>query len=103
MGLFSFLGIGDGNISAAEAHSLVKQGALLLDVRTPAEFASGHVSGAKNIPVQELGSRLEDLPSKGKSVVVYCRSGARSSAAASMLKKVGYDVHDLGAMSNWNS
>jgi len=103
MGLLGFLGIGGSNVSAGEAKNLVAQGAVLLDVRSPSEFASGHLSGAKNIPVQELGSRLKELPPKGKTIVVYCRSGGRSAAAASKLKTVGYDVHDLGAMSNWHS
>jgi phage shock protein E len=101
MGLFSFLGIGGGNITAVEAKALVGRGALLLDVRSKSEFSSGHLSGAKNIPVQELGARLGELPPKATTIVVYCHSGARSAAAASKLKKVGFDAHDLGAMSNW--
>lgn len=103
MGLFSFLGIGSENLSAEQAKDLVSRGALLLDVRTPGEFAAGHLSGAKNIPVQELGARLSELPSKSRPIVVYCRSGARSAAAASKLEKAGYTAHDLGAMSNWRS
>lgn len=103
MGLFDFLGFGGSAISAQQAKDLVTQGAVLLDVRTPAEFASGHVQGAKNIPVQELKTRLKELPPKAKSIVVYCRSGARSASASSMLRQAGYDVHDLGAMSNWQN
>lgn len=101
MGLFDFLGFGNAGLTADAAKELVKQGALLLDVRTQAEFASGHVSGAKNIPVQELSTRMKELPKKDKSIVVYCRSGGRSASASSMLRQAGYEVHDLGAMSNW--
>lgn len=101
MGLFGFLGLGNAGVSAEQAQELVKTGALLLDVRSPDEFRSGHVAGAKNIPVQELPQRLKELPPKTKPIVVYCRSGGRSAAAASALRNAGYEVHDLGAMSNW--
>lgn len=103
MGLLGFLGLNNSTVSGTEAQRLVKQGALLLDVRTPGEFASGHVSGAKNIPVQELGSRLKELPPKGQTIVVYCQSGGRSASASSVLRQAGYEVHDLGAMRNWQA
>lgn len=87
---------------SAEAHRLVEAGALLLDVRTPAEFAAGHVAGAVNIPVQELRERLAELPAKEQPVVVYCRSGARSASATAMLREAGHTaIHDLGPMSAW--
>lgn len=91
-------------ITGEAAHQLVqKQGAVLLDVRTPQEFAEGHVDGALNIPVQELESKLASLPAtKDQDVVVYCRSGVRSARASGILKNAGFTrVHDLGAMSNW--
>ncbi len=78
----------------------VAAGATLLDVRTREEFASGHVPGARNIPVQELGARVGELP-KGGDVVVYCRSGARSATAAELLRKHGHDVLDIGSMGAW--
>lgn len=87
--------------SNSSARALVAGGALLLDVRTPAEYASGHVDGAKNIPVQELGSRLSELGPTSRKIVVYCRSGARSAAAAGMMRSAGYDVTDVGGMSNY--
>ena len=90
-----------GDISNTDARQLVAQGARLVDVRTPEEFEAGHISGAVNIPVRELDRRLAELEPKQRPVVVYCRSGARSSAAARVLKQSGYDVHDLGAMSRW--
>lgn len=91
-------------VTGEAAHELVaKQGAFLLDVRTPAEFSEGHIDGATNIPVQELEARLASIPAKkDQDVVVYCRSGARSAKAAGMLKAAGFTkVHDLGGMSNW--
>jgi rhodanese-related sulfurtransferase len=91
-----------GDVSGAEARRLVQAGARLIDVRSSAEFAAGHVAGAVNIPVQDLGARLSDLPPKDGAVVVYCRSGHRSRAAARLLKKAGFEaVHDLGPMSRW--
>ena len=93
---------GASNISAQEAHELVAQGALLLDVRSPGEFASGHIKGAKNIAVQGLSKRLGELDDKSQMIVVYCRSGHRSGSASNILRKNGYEnIHDLGAMSNW--
>lgn len=100
----SWLGWGrkDHRSSASErAHELVDSGALLLDVRTPGEYAGGHLPGAVNIPVQELGERARELPATDRAIVIYCRSGARSAAAASALQSLGYRVHDLGPMSAW--
>lgn len=86
----------------AEMRSLVSDGGLLLDVRTDGEFAAGHLPGAVNIPVGQLASRRKELGPRGRAIVVYCRSGARSGAAARILR--GADerrVEDLGPMSNW--
>ena len=91
-----------GDTSGAQARELVQAGARLVDVRTPAEFASGHLPGAINIPVQELGDRLAELQPKDTPVVLYCRSGRRSSSAARTLKSAGFAaVHDLGSMGRW--
>lgn len=91
-----------GDVPVAEARRLVEGGARLIDVRTAQEFAGGHIEGAVNIPVQELDRRMAEVGPKDGTVVVYCRSGARSSQAASMLKNAGYaSVHNLGAMSRW--
>ncbi len=83
-----------------DPHAMVAAGATLLDVRTPGEFAGGHLEGALNIPIADLEGRLDEVPSD-QPVVVYCRSGARSAAAASTLRDRGYQVHDLGPMSAW--
>lgn len=87
--------------TALHHRQLVEQGALLLDVRTPAEFSEGHVPHATNIPVQELGARLGEVGPKTRPVVVYCRSGGRSSSAAQLLKREGYAVRDIGPMTAW--
>lgn len=91
-----------GNLSSDEAHRLVARGAKLLDVRSPEEFAAGHLDGAVNISVQELEGRLAELGSKETPLIVYCRSGMRSHRASELLKSAGFtSVHDLGGMSRW--
>lgn len=87
-------------ISGADARAKVAEGALLLDVRTESEFRGAALAGAKNIPVQSLDARAAELDAS-RPIVVYCRSGARSSRAASLLRKRGFDVHDLGSISAW--
>lgn len=96
-------GTSDGRVTGAEAKKLVAGGALLLDVRTPEEYAGGHVSGALNIPVQTLGQRLGEVGPKEREVVVYCQMGGRSARAAAQLRAAGYKVHDLGGMAGWNT
>lgn len=92
-----------GKTPGAEARRLVSTGALLLDVRTPEEFAEGHIQGALNVPVGELPERLSDLGSGDRPIVVYCRSGARSGRAKRLLEKRGFtSVHDLGAMARFD-
>jgi rhodanese-related sulfurtransferase len=73
----------------------------LIDVRTPEEFASGHIEGAINIPVQELQQRMDEV-SSDEPVVLYCRSGNRSNQAAQILDGAGYSgVYDLGGVIAW--
>ena len=74
----------------------------VLDVRTPQEFAEGHVPGAVNVPHDQLASRLGEVP-KDKDVVLYCRSGRRSALAAGVLAANGYTrVSQLeGDMQAW--
>lgn len=89
-------------VSSDQAHDLVKKGALLLDVRTPAEYASGHVPGAVNVPFDELAARQAELGAKDRPVVLYCRSGRRTGIGARTLQDLGFSkVFDLGPMSRW--
>lgn len=84
---------------------LVARGAPLIDVRTPEEFAAGHVEGAVNIPVDQIGDRLTEIKNlvagKNDTLVIYCRSGNRSAHAARTLRAEGYEVIDFGPMSAW--
>lgn len=76
----------------------------ILDVRTPGEYASGHIKGALNVPHDELESRLDGLPKdKSAEIVVYCRSGKRAGIAEKTLVEKGYvNVRDLtGHWQGW--
>ncbi len=84
------------------AQRMVADGAVLLDVRTQGEWNDGHLEGATHIAVDELSGRLDELP-KDKSVVTYCRSGARAERAATTLRAAGYDVYVLGGGSDWDA
>jgi rhodanese-related sulfurtransferase len=76
----------------------VAQGAVVLDVRTKGEFASGAYPKAKNIPLDELAGRIAELP-KNKPIVVYCASGARAAQAARILTQAGFaDVVNAGGL-----
>lgn len=92
---------GPPRIDGAGAQRLVERGAVLLDVRTPEEFVEGHVEGALNLPVDQIDAAIPTLP-RQRPVVVCCATGSRSQVAAMHLAAAGFDVHDLGAMENWN-
>lgn len=79
--------------------SLLAQGAVVVDVRSPAEFASGARPGALNIPLQQLGSRWKELD-PARPVVLCCASGTRSGMAAMMLKRHGFRVLNAGPWTN---
>ncbi|MBI3073614.1 MAG: rhodanese-like domain-containing protein [Deltaproteobacteria bacterium] len=89
-------------ISGDEARKLISEGALLLDVRTPNEYAERHAPGAVNIPVQEIVQRVGECGPKERAIVVYCRSGQRSASALQFLNQVGYaKVFNLGSIDRW--
>lgn len=67
----------------------IRSGAFLVDVRTSGEFASGSVSGAVNIPLDQIESRLNEFKDK-KTIIVFCRSGNRSGQAKSILERSGF-------------
>ena len=74
---------------------------LLIDVRTPQEYSSGHIAGAVNIPLQELSSRQSELP-QDTPLILYCRSGNRSGQAANLLEDAGYSsIYNLGGTIQW--
>ena len=79
---------------------LVKQGAIILDVRSKGEFQSGHIKGSINIPVDTLNSNFSKLK-KDNTIITCCASGMRSASAKSILKSNGYnEVHNGGGWSS---
>ena len=89
------------SVGLPAAEQARKDGAVVLDVRTPEEFASGHVAGATNVNYEsaDFAAKVADL-AKGDTYVVYCRSGRRSALAAAEMQGAGLTVLDAGAMQN---
>lgn len=99
MGFFSAL---FGNADNTKLTDIVKEGAILVDVRSPGEFSSGSVKGAINIPLDQLQQQLTKFKGK-QNIVVFCRSGNRSSMAKNFLSQNGFqNVTDGGTWQNVN-
>jgi rhodanese-related sulfurtransferase len=97
MGLLDFLGFGNKTNSIQE---FKEKGAIVIGVRSQGEFAGGHIKGAKNIPLNEIGSKINDIKKLNKPVITCCASGMRSSQATSILKQNGIEVINGGG---WQS
>lgn len=94
------MGIFDSLFKKEDYSQLVKDGALVIDVRTPEEFKEGNVKGSKNIPLNVISTRVKEL--EGKKIVLVCRSGARASQALSILTSNGINAVNAGAWTNVN-
>jgi rhodanese-related sulfurtransferase len=92
-------------VSLLQATQLINKGKMtILDVRDPAEFASGHIRDAKNVPLKELAQKAGELDKlKSRPVIVVCQSGVQSSKAVSQLKSAGFaEVYSLsGGLAAW--
>ena len=97
MGLFDFLGFGNKSNSIQEFKD---KGAVIIDVRSQGEFAGGHIKGAKNIPLNEIRNKIDDIKKLNKPVSACCASGMRSSQATSILKQNGIEAVNGGG---WQS
>lgn len=75
---------------------LLANGAVVVDVRTPEEYRSGHIKGAINIPLDRLPGQLAALRRKSAPIIAVCRSGARSQAAVEILRKNGIEAYNGG-------
>lgn len=96
------------DISQADLMQRIKSNhaGLILDVRSPQEYAEGHIPGAINIPHNQIGSRLAEIGSrKDKDIILYCEIGGRASAAANTLQAAGFNklLHLDGDMRGWRS
>ena len=92
-------------ISSEEAMAMMEaeSGYIILDVRTPEEFAGSHIPGAINVPNEAIGSaQIPELPDKDQLILVYCRSGNRSKQASEKLVLQGYtNIVEFGGISAW--
>lgn len=75
----------------------LEQGAVVVDVRTKEEFASGHVQGSKNIPLGQVSKQVQKIQAWNKPVIACCASGMRSASAASILKQHGIEAYNGGS------
>ena len=89
--------------SSTKLKELIDDGAVIVDVRTPAEFKSGHLNGSKNIPLDILPQKIAELKKLNKTIITVCRSGARSSAAKDILTRAGLEVCNGGAWTSLKS
>ncbi len=99
---------GPSAITPAELAARISSGSapVILDVRTPEEFVSGHIPGAHNVPVTELAGQLASLNlSPSQEIIVHCERGPRAAAAEAVLRDSGYtNVRDLtGHMQSWRA
>lgn len=90
-------------IKTVDYAQLVKEGAIILDVRTSGEFSTGHIKGSINIPVNALSSNLSKLKAKNKPVITCCASGMRSASAKGILQSNGFsNVYNGGSWHRLN-
>ncbi len=103
--LFSRLHTGGvPQVGAFEAVQLInRRDALVLDVRDKADFATGHIPNARNIPLAELGNRIHELQKlKARPIVVHCQAGTRAASICNLLKKNGFEAFALrGGLNGW--
>lgn len=101
MGIFDFFKQPDINQGVQEYKNAV--GAVLLDVRSPQEYREGHIPGSQNVPLQQLDKVEEVTENKDTVLYVYCRSGARSRQAVSLLQAMGYtNVRNIGGIAAYS-
>lgn len=98
----SLFGGSAASLSAEEARTRISDKSLfVLDVRQPDEFRSGHIAGAKLIPLSELQRRIDELPTD-REILCVCRSGSRSNVAVGQLNRAGLQAINLrGGMMGW--
>ncbi len=83
---------------------LVKEGAIILDVRTKGEYGSGHIRGSVNIPVEQLHKNMNKLKDKKRPIITCCESGMRSASAKGILTSNGFiNVHNGGRWMSLNN
>ena len=93
-------------VTGDEAQKMMESetGYLIVDVRTPQEYAEGHIPHAINVPLDTIGTNPPaELPDKAQMIFVYCRSGARSMTASNKLAQMGYtNIVEMGGIKDWH-
>lgn len=79
---------------------LMQNGAVIVDVRTPGEYKSGHIKHSKNFPLDTIRNKVNELKNLNKPVITVCRSGARSSTAKGILQSANIEAYNGGS---WKS
>jgi len=97
MGIFNLFKSGNNNEKIIIDY--LQNGAIIIDVRTPGEFAEGHIEGSINICLDRITQYVDKIKNYDKAIIAVCRSGARSGTATNFLKKQGIDVINGGP---WN-
>jgi phage shock protein E len=83
--------------SGVDLSKKMSDGAIIVDVRSPGEYAGGHVKGSKNIPLDKISEKIEAIKKWNKPVITCCASGMRSGTAASILKQNGVEAYNGGS------
>jgi rhodanese-related sulfurtransferase len=96
----SFFGLFGGGNAEVSIEEYLKDGAVVIDVRTVEEFKEGHVKGSKNMVLNTIPTKVAEIKKMNKKVIAVCRSGARSGQATSFLKQQGIDVINGGPWQN---
>ena len=99
MGILDVLGFGN---KSNNLQDFITKGAIIIDVRTTDEFASGHIKGSKNIPLDIISSKIVEIKKLNKPVITCCRSGMRSNQATFILKQNGIEVTNGGGWESLN-
>jgi len=100
-------GAGRGALSAEDAVQLInRQRAVVVDVRAPEEFAAGHVSGARNVPLDQLEAKLAGtVKNKALPLLIVCATGTRAQRAVALARKLGYEQAQVlaGGLKSWKA
>lgn len=96
----SFFGLFGGGNDGASIEEYLKDGAVVIDVRTVQEFSEGHINGSKNIVLNSIPAKVAEIKAMNKKIIAVCRSGARSGQATSFLNQQGIDVINGGPWQN---
>ncbi|SFM06678.1 Rhodanese-related sulfurtransferase [Variovorax sp. OV329] len=98
---------GQGALSAEGAVQLInRQRAVVVDIRAPEEFATGHVTGARNVPLDQLEAKLAStVKNKSLPLLIVCASGARAQRAVAVARKLGYEQAQAlsGGLKSWQA